>query len=323
MWRSALIRYLLSALALGAAFAAAQNPSTAAKDPPTPPLEAKRGVPETMGSDRSSSAGVVTIDAIERSSGATATQGLLPATGLPPLPGGTVSLFGGMIQSVDHVRDRLVLQVFQGHRVPLLFDERTQVFRDGKAVSLDDVQAGQRAYVDSTLDGTDVFARSIRLELPATTGQSSGQVVEYRADSGELVLRDAITPTTVKMRLDSGVKINRGDQVTKSSELTAGTLVSVAFAPSSKEPVVSQITILASPGESYTFSGQVAAVDVTRGLLVLEDDTRHKSYDLYFDPTARQLGTQLKLGANVTAKTRFDGKQYCVDAVTLAPVSAR
>jgi len=320
MWRSALIRHLLSVLALGAAFAGAQNPSTAAKDPPTPPLEAKRGVPETMGANRSSSAGVV---AIERSSGTTPTQGVLPAAGLPPLPGGTVSLFGGMIQSVDHGRDRLVLQVFQGHRVPLLFDERTQVFRDGKAVSLDDVQAGQRAYVDSTLDGTDVFARSIRLEPAATTGQSSGQVVEYRVDSGELVLRDAITPTTVKMRLGSGVKINRGDQVTKSSELTAGTLVSVAFAPSSKEPVVSQITILASPGESYTFSGQVAAVDVTRGLLVLEDDARHKSYDLYFDPTARQLGAQLKLGANVTAKTRFDGKQYRVDAVMVAPVSAR
>jgi hypothetical protein len=291
-----------------------------------PSLEARRSGPERIGVNSSNSTGVTPevtpeVSPIERSNVAGSVQAVISAPGVPAVPKGNISLFGGTIQSVDHVRDRLVLQVFQGHKMPLLFDERTQVFRDGKAASLDDVEAGQRAYVDSMLDGTDIFARSIRIEKPSGGGQSSGQVVDYQPESGELVLRDPITTETVKMRLAPGVAIQRGDHVTKASELTAGTLVSLAFTPSANEPVVSEITILASPGEAYTFAGQVSALDVTRGLLVLEDSARHKSYDLYFDPNARQLASQLKLGANVTAKTQFDGKQYRVHDVIVTPAT--
>jgi len=82
---------------------------------------------------------------------------------VPPVPKGEVSLLSGTVQSVDHVRDSLVLKAFQGRRMSLLFDERTQVSRDGSAASVDDIQPGQQASVDSTLDGTDVFARKIRI----------------------------------------------------------------------------------------------------------------------------------------------------------------
>lgn len=307
-----MIRGGLSLVILSAALAAAQSNASAA-------LAAKTGAPDPIAGSKMSSPNSAPI---ERTNTA-ATPAVATASGILALPKGSVSLFGGMIQSVDHVRDRLILQVFQGRRLPLLFDERTQVLRDGKSASLDDVQAGERAYVDSALDGADIFARTIRLESPTTTGLSSGQVVEYYAESEELVLRDSLTPKTVKMRLAPGVMIQRGAQVAKSSELAAGTVVSLTFAPSSKEPLVSQITILASPGESYTFSGQVVALDIARGLLVLEDITQHKSYDLYFDPAARQLAQPLKLGVSVTAKTQFDGRQYRVSEVRLNSVSTR
>ena len=56
----------------------------------------------------------------------------LPPTpaGIPPMPGGKVTLLGGTIQKVDHIRDRLTLQVFGGNRTAVLFDERTRVFRE-------------------------------------------------------------------------------------------------------------------------------------------------------------------------------------------------
>src|SRR5262249_42620764 len=83
--------------------------------------------------------------------------------GMPPLPAGKTTLLGGTVYKLDHVRDRIVLQVFGGQRMTVLFDERTRMFRDGKPASLDDLKNGERVYLDTTLDGTDVFARSIQV----------------------------------------------------------------------------------------------------------------------------------------------------------------
>jgi hypothetical protein len=250
----------------------------------------------------------------------------LPANpaGIPPLPGGKVTLLGGTIQKVDHIRDRLTLQVFGGDRTAVLFDERTHVFRDGKSATLDDLKNGERAYVDTTLDGTQIFARNIRVVAQLPTGQSSGQIVDYRPGSGELIMRDTISPEPVKMRLAGNAVILQGDRIAGPAELKAGTLVTLAFTPGNGEaPIVRQISILALPGAAFIFSGRIDHLDLRRGLLVVVDPRDNKSYEVYFDPTARHLARDLKQGVDVTVQATFDGRRYQSREIAVNSVSAK
>lgn len=250
----------------------------------------------------------------------------LPANpaGIPPLPGGKVTLLGGTIQKVDHIRDRLTLQVFGGNRTAVLFDERTRVFRDGKSATLDDLKNGERAYVDTTLDGTQIFARNIRVVAQLPTGQSSGQIVDFRPGSGELIVRDTISPEPVKMRLAGNAVILQGDRIAGPAELKAGTLVTLAFTPGNGEaPIVRQISILALPGAAFIFSGRIEHLDLRRGLLVVVDPRDNKSYEVYFDPTARHLARDLKQGIDVTVQATFDGRRYQSREIAVNSVSAK
>jgi len=309
-----LIRSSLGSLVLGMGLFSthpiqAQQPPSESRE--AKPLEAGKGLAEAPGEP----APAITP--------ATNRSGAAASPAVPPLPKGEVSLLSGMIQSVDHVRDRLVLKAFQGERMSLIFDERTLVSRDGSPASVDDIQPGQQAYVDSTLDGADVFARKIRIGPHGVAGQGSGQIEEFRPERRELLVRDSITPTSVKMRLSSTATIRQGMRAASPSELASGTLVSFTFVPGPEGPTVNEISILASPGAVYTFSGQVADLNLQKGLLVLEDSSSHNTYDLFFDAAGRRLTEGLNIGAKVTAQTQFDGKQYRVRELTVTPAHAK
>lgn len=298
---------LLSSLAVLVGLACAQSPAS------SPPLA-------KSATDEAASANALSPNAISPKNEGSAR----PLPDVPPLPAGKATLLGGTIQSVDHVRDRLVLQVFGGGRTAVLFDERTRVFRDGKSASLDDLKGGERAYVETTLDGTAIFARSVRIVAQGPTGQSSGQIVDFRPESGELIVRDTISPIPVKMRLAGNAVILQGDRTARPAELRPGTLVTLAFAPGKGEaPIVRQISILASPGAAFVFAGRIEHLDLRRGLLVLVDPRDNKSYELYFDPTVRRLTRDLRQGADVTVQTSFDGTRYQSRDITVNSVSAQ
>jgi hypothetical protein len=265
--------------------------------------------------DSTSSAKLVANNAAHEATGANAVSPkagrALTLPDVPPLPAGKATLLGGTIQTVDHVRDRLVLKVFGGNRTAVLFDERTRVFRDGKAASVDDLKNGERVYVDTTLDGTDIFARNVRISDQAALGQSSGQIVDFRPGSGELLVRDTISPEPVKMHLAGNAIIRQGEHSAAWADLRPGTLVTLTFIPGSNDaPIVQRISILAMPGTAFVFSGQIAHLDLHRGLLVLVDPRDNKSYDIYFDPAARRLTRNLRQGNNVTVQASFDGTRY-------------
>jgi hypothetical protein len=260
-----------------------------------------------------SSAPLVTYNATHQATSASIvrTGAALTAPEVPPLPAGKTTLLGGTIQSVDHVRDRLVLKVFGGSRTAVLFDERTRVFRAGKGASLDELKNGDRAYVDTTLDGTDIFARNIRIAGGTPAGKSSGQIVDFRPGSGELIVRDTLSPEPVKMRLASNAVILHGDRTVRPSELQPGTLVTLTFTPESGgSPIVERISILASPGAAFVFSGRIEHLDLHRGVLVLMDPRDNKSYEVYFDPAAHRLTRDLRIGAEVTVQASFNGRRY-------------
>ncbi len=241
---------------------------------------------------------------------------------LPPQPKGKTTLIGGRIRVVDHVRDRMILDIFGGGHMTVLFDERTHMFSGRQRGALDDLKEGERAYVDTTLDGTDIFARNIRVLPSVPTGQGNGQIVDYDASRRELTLRDRLSPRPVKMRLMAGATIVRGDQAGTPADLQPGTLVTLAFVPGSdrrsdRQPMVSEVSILASPGATFFFSGQVSFLDLRRGLVVVVDPRDNKSYEVYVDANDPELARKIREGADVMIEARFDGTHYEARDVTV------
>ncbi len=55
---------------------------------------------------------------------------------VPPAPKGKSTILGGEIRFVDPVRDELLLKAYGQKPIKILFDERTQVFKDGKRIPL-------------------------------------------------------------------------------------------------------------------------------------------------------------------------------------------
>ena len=241
-----------------------------------------------------------------------------PLPDIPPLPSGSVSLLGGTIQRVDHVRDQLTLQIFGGGLTTILFDERTHVFRDGGAGALSDLKPGLRVYVDTTLDGTKVFARSVRMGMARLAGSSNGQIVEIDAKRNELTVRDSLSPEPVKMRLAANAEILRGSSPATAAELKPGTLVTIAFTSDGGEtPTVRKLSILASPGTEFIFSGHVEHLDLHRGLLVIVDPRDDQSYKVHISPSLRKQTQDLQRGTDVTVRTQFDGTQYETRSITI------
>jgi hypothetical protein len=198
------------------------------------------------------------------------------------------------------------------------------VFRDGENAPLDSLKIGERVNVDTMLDGTDIFARNIRIATQGPRGQSRGQILDFRPGSGELVVRETLSPQPVHMRLAGNANIVRGDLPAQPADLRPGTRVNIAFTPGNGDvPIVRQISILASPGATFVFSGRVEHLDLHRGLLVLIDPRDGKSYEVYVDPTDRRLSRDLKQGVDVTVRANFSGTRYEASAITLTSMSAK
>ena len=235
---------------------------------------------------------------------------LLPA--LPPVPKANATMIGGTVDRIDRVRDRITVRVFGGGKENFLFDPRTQVYRGGQAATVADVREGEGIYLDTILDGSDVFARSIRLTGAHATGTGQGVVLKLRNDRGELTVRDALSPNPIDVRINASTKVTQGDRTVPISTLVRGSLISMRFSSGHGEPnTVTEISILAQPGTEYTFSGQVVHIDLRSGLIVLNSSTDHKTYEVYL-PSSTAPDENLHPGAAVTAVTNFDGERYVV-----------
>jgi uncharacterized protein DUF5666 len=230
---------------------------------------------------------------------------------LPSLPPAKATLVGGTVDRLDRVQDQLTIHVFGGGKMRILFDTRTQVYRDGALASPASLRQGDRVYIDTILDGSVIFARSIRLKSTAPVGESQGTVIAYHNDRGELWLRDSLSPRSIKVRLTSSTRVVQAEHTVSPSALVPGTLVAVKFdsQPEGRDRA-REITVLAVPGTSFTFTGQVTSLDLRNGLLVVTSTVNHRTYEIYLDQNAVAIDENLRPGAYVTVVTRFDGSRY-------------
>jgi Domain of unknown function (DUF5666) len=236
---------------------------------------------------------------------------------LPSLPPAKASLVGGTVQKLDRVRDQITVQVFGGGKMKIFFDTRTHIYEGSRQASTSDLHLGDRVYVDTILDGSTVFAKTIRLKTTASAGESQGIVVSYRVDKNELVLRDVLSPRPLKIRLTPQTSIVYGDPSASKSELVPGTLVAVKFGPQQDgSDLAREVSVLAVPGASFAFAGRVTGLDLRLGLLTLTSVTDNRTYEIYFDPSVI-TDDNLRQANDVTVLTRFDGSRYVARSVTV------
>jgi hypothetical protein len=256
---------------------------------------------------------VAAESSVEPSDTAPDPASLLPA--LPSLSSRKTSLIGGTIEKLDRVRDQLTLRVFGAGKIKIYFDPRTRIYNGGNEASAADLRPGVRISVDTVLDGSTVFARNIRLNTTAG-GETQGVVIGY--NGSDLTVRDILSPHSLKLRVTPQTHVVEGDRVGSATQLVAGTLVAVKFG-SQKDGrnMANEIAILATPASSFTFAGHVTALDLSAGLLVLTSATDGKTYEIYLDQSAGQVSDNLRQAADVTVLTRFDGKRYVAENVTV------
>ena len=241
---------------------------------------------------------------------------------LPAMPRGKSTVIGGSIRSVDGVRDQLTLNIFGGRSMKVLYDARTQVYRDGQKVTLRDLRRGEHVSVETMLDGTTVFARSIHMLSKMPEGESQGQVVSYDRSTGELEVRDSLSPEPIKLHISPSTQIVRQGQESTGGDLVAGTLITIQFqADNSGKNVASKIAVLATPGSAFVFTGKVVFLDLHTGVLALVDPRDDKRYEISFDPGHFPVSRDIHEGSTVTVTANFDGVRYAASALTLNPAN--
>jgi hypothetical protein len=248
----------------------------------------------------------------------TTTEGASFLPPLPAVPAGKTTVVGGVIRSIDPVRDQMTLGVYGGGKpVKVLFDERTQFFRDGVKTPLDDMRANDHASVETELDGDDVFAVSVHMLSASPVGECEGQVLAFDPRDGEVTVRNSLSGEPIRLRVEPKTTIARMGQpafassVTGTSDLMRGALISVKFQSDNRGAgIADAISILATPGSGFYFSGNVTYLDLHAGLMALTDPRDEHSYTIAFNPGRFPASQKLREGSRVSVSASFDGKQY-------------
>jgi hypothetical protein len=243
---------------------------------------------------------------------------------LPTVPPGKSTILGGQIRNVDPVRDELTLTVFGQRPTKILFDERTQVYRDGKKIPLRDLRSDDHASVETVLDGTNVFALSIHIVSRSPQGEYQGRVLSYDPDTGELIVSAVLAHEPIKLLVPLNTPIVREGQAqfapasSEVSDLVKGSLISVKFESDKRgRDVANRIVILTTPGSSFLFSGNLSSLDIHSGLLVLVDPRDNKSYRIFIDSAHVSTSQNLHGGDQIRVTGTFDGIRYVASAITV------
>lgn len=240
---------------------------------------------------------------------ANSSEGHDPLLEPQPLPRADLSLIGGIAGKVDTVHNRLSLKPFGGgNRYLIYFDERTRILSGGRETTVLAIHPGDRVYVDTQALGPRVFARTIHVRGSGGSAQASGQVVEV--SDGQVRMEDRLSGQTIQLAVSDRTKIVAHGSPSSVKELHSGSLIDVTLVPGKEQSDAQSITILASPGDSYTFAGVLTHVDLSEGVLALDNRTDGNNYELYFDPLAEKSVNKLVVGAPVSVIANFDGKRY-------------
>jgi hypothetical protein len=233
-----------------------------------------------------------------------------------PLPRANLSLIGGTARKIDLVHNRITVQPFGGgSRYLVYFDERTKILTGGRETTILAVHPGDRIYLDTQALGAQVFAKTIQVRSVTGLAHASGQIIEVLG--GQVRLLDRMSGQTVHFALTDHTKVtSSGGSPGSPSSLHSGSLIDVTFT-SGRQSEAQTITIHATPGESYVFSGIVTHVNLRDGVLALDNQVDGNNYELYFDPLSERNTARLVDGTPVQVTANFDGKRYRATSISI------
>ena len=242
-----------------------------------------------------------------------------PLLDAPPMPKTPVALIGGVVSNVDHIRNRISVQPFgSGSRMKVFFDERSHFYRDGRETTQMAVKKGDRVYVDTQLDNGRIFARNVRVDSNAMPADASGQVIAYDRTRARLVMRDQLAAQPVSFRVDEHTVIKGPAGAAGTRALVPGSLISVRFSTAgANREVAQEVSVIAVPGSVFTFAGKVTHLDMSIGLLSVDNATDNKRYDIHFAPNTPGVTRRLTEGSDVTVEAVFDGSRYSARDITI------
>jgi hypothetical protein len=244
---------------------------------------------------------------------------------LPAIPKGKSTILGGEIRSVDPVHDRFTLKVFGQRPVKILFDERTEVYLDGKRIPLRELRSVDHGSVQTVLDGTDVFALSVHMLSRSAEGEYQGYVLNYDPVTMELAINTPMSRKPFKLTVKANSAFSRiGEPAFTSahpagpSDLVKGTLIAVTFeADKAGRGIANKISILATPGSAFVFSGILSSFDLHAGMMVLVDPRDDKTYQISFDSARLPGSRSVHEGDSVNVTATYDGTRYLANGITV------
>ncbi len=235
----------------------------------------------------------------------------------PPLPKGTTTLIGGIATSVDKVRNHLTIQPFgKGHKVKVFIDERSHIYRNGTETTVLGIHKGDRVYVDTMLNSDNrIFARNVRVLTQTGLAEVRGQVVSSDAGRGTINVRDQLSAKPVSFYVDRATRYSSTKGDATLGDVQPGSLIDVSFTPRQDKAVAQEVKLLAKPGDNYIFSGKVTNVNMRTSSFFVDNSTDDQSYEVHFTRETVNDFPALRVGAQVTARATFDGKQYVASNV--------
>lgn len=236
---------------------------------------------------------------------------------LPPLPHGKSTILGGQIRNLDPVLDQFTLRIFGQRPIKILFDERTQVYRNGVRIPLHELRPEEHVSVQTALEGSNVFAISIHMLSDLPQGETQGHVLDYNPASGDLTVGSSITRDPIRLVVRPSTQVVRigqsafASQSAGQADLIAGALVNVRFDADEKgRAVADRVTVLARPGSDFAFSGKLSSLDMHSGILVILDPRDQKSYQISFNPARLPISDSVHAGDQVRVTATYDGTRY-------------
>lgn len=240
-----------------------------------------------------------------------------PLLDLPRLPEKKVTLIGGAVTRLDRVTDRLTVQPFGAkQKMEVAFDTRTRFIDNGRPVDARALQTGQRIYLDTMLNGTKIFAKTVWIGDPNSTGSARGQLVAYDSADGTMLVRDELSSVPIKLHTSPATVVRRGDQAVPPAELQPGALVALTFAPSrAGMGEVHSISILAKPGATFSFFGRITFIDLSRHMLAIANDPDSKTYEIQLESLPPGTLRDVHPGSQVGISAVFDGDRYVARSI--------
>jgi hypothetical protein len=236
-----------------------------------------------------------------------------PLLDLPPLQHNTVTLMGGIVLNNDEVMNRMTFRPFgTKDKLQVHFDTRTHFYLDGKPITEREIKQGQRIYLDTMLDRDRVFAKTIWIRSTSESGVGRGQIIGFDPARKILTVRDELSNQPVKLQMTAGTVVRRGSQTASEKDLTDGALVDLDFGA---QRDLRSVTILASPGSTFTFAGRVTYVDVSQKLIAIDNGSDGKKYDINMEAIAANVLRQIHEGQAVSVSTIFDGSHYSARSI--------